>query len=72
MKLLQYGHLHFDMMYESFGVVVTHPMSFQKPNDFTEGKGLVGPRGCRLTEIVVNDGELLQHKSEVLKVPGNL
>jgi len=72
LKLLQYGHLHYDMMYESFGVIVTHPMSFQKPNDFTEGKGLVGPRGLRLTELKINDGELLQYKSEALKVPENL
>lgn len=29
MKMLQYGHLHFDMVYETYGVHVTHPMSFQ-------------------------------------------
>jgi len=72
LSLLQYGHLHFDMMYQTFGVIVTHPMSFQKPNDFTEGKGIVGPRGCRLTELVIHDGDILEHKSESLNVPENL
>ena len=72
LKLLQYGHLHFDMAYETFGVYVTHPLSFQKPNDFTEGKGLVGPRGGRITTLVINDGEILDFNSRSLKVPDTL
>lgn len=72
MKALQYGHLHFDMMYTSFGVHVTHPMSFQKPNDFTEGMGKVGPRGLRLTSFKACMGEMYDFQSTPLYVPDNL
>ena len=72
MNFLQYGHLHYDMVYETYGVVVTHPMSFQKPNDYTEGMGRVGPRGGRITEVQVVDGEVLGYLSRALKVPDNL
>jgi hypothetical protein len=69
MKLLQIGHYHTEMMYRSFGVRVTHPLSFQKPNDYTEGMGKVGPRGGRITEMDVKNGEILYYNSEVLEVP---
>jgi hypothetical protein len=57
------------MMYRSFGVRVTHPLTFQKPNDYTEGMGKVGPRGGRITEMDVKNGEILYYNSEVLEIP---
>lgn len=72
MKLLQYGHLHFDAEFTVYGVKVTHPLTFQKPNDYTEGMGLGGKQGGRLTDLVVQDGEILEYDSKVLYVPENL
>lgn len=69
LQLLQYGHLHYDMAYTSFGVRVTHPLSFQKPNDFTEGMGKVGPRGGRITKLMVQDGQILDYESKAIYVP---
>ncbi|VVB83876.1 DNA polymerase II small subunit [uncultured archaeon] len=69
MRLLQVGHYHTDMLFQTFGVHVTHPLSFQKPNDFTEGKGLVGPRGGRITELKIKNGEIIYYDSKVLEVP---
>lgn len=72
MASLQYGHLHYDMNFTSFGVNVTHPMSFQGHNDFTEGKGLTGPVGLRLEKIIVVDGEVTRRSSRPLIPPNNL
>jgi len=72
MQLLQYGHLHYEIEFTTFGVKVTHPLCFQKGNDYTEGKGLGGKTGGRLTYITVQDGEILDYDSKVLYVPERL
>jgi hypothetical protein len=69
MSLLQYGHLHYDMEFTTFGVRCTFPMTFQRGNDFTEGKGLGGKVGFRLTEFTAQDGEILEYDSKSVYVP---
>lgn len=64
LRFLQCGHLHFEVSFETAGVRVTHPGNFQFPTDFTTRKGLVGPQGCRFTQTLIKDGEILEYTSK--------
>lgn len=64
LSFLQYGHLHYDMELTTFGVHCTFPMSFQHGNDYTEGMGLGGKIGGRITKVTVQDGEILDYDSK--------
>ena len=72
MGLCQYGHLHFDALFHTYGVIVTFPLTFQKGNDYTEGMGLGGKNGGRITTMKTLDGEILEFESKTLYVPEHL
>jgi biotin operon repressor len=61
LKFLQIGHYHSGILYESAGVQVSQPLSFQKPNDYTIKKGLVGKRGGILVDTTLEDKEITSY-----------
>ncbi|HLD89374.1 MAG TPA: metallophosphoesterase [Candidatus Nanoarchaeia archaeon] len=58
LSILHLGHYHTEMKYNEFGVAVYHNGNFQRPNDFTTRRGLVGPRGGRIVEMDIVDGKI--------------
>lgn len=67
MRFLQLGHLHFEMLYESAGIFITHPGNFQFANDYCTRRGLVGSQGCRFTKAIIENGKVLEHTTTFIK-----
>ncbi len=65
--LLQFGHFHTSIEYEAAGIVCTHPGNFQLPNDFTTRRGLVGTQGGRFTSCIIEDKQIIEHRSTFIK-----
>lgn len=67
-QVIQMGHCHTDMLYETAGIYIMHPGNFQGPNEFLTRRGLVGPSGGRLTKMKVKKGQILEYESRFVKV----
>jgi predicted phosphodiesterase len=67
-QVLQMGHYHTDMNYETAGIQVIHPGNFQGPTEFTTRRGLMGPQGGRITKMKVKNGEIQEFESRFVRV----
>ena len=66
-RFIQIGHFHSSIMYESAGMVITHPGNFQFPNEYTLRRALVGEQCGRFTTVVIQNGKVLEYSSNVVK-----
>lgn len=71
LQILQIGHFHTHLHYSEYGVEVVHPGNFQKPNDFTERRGLRGQRGCYFINMSAKDGQIRDFTARWSRVPGS-
>ena len=62
-RMVGIGHLHTEICYQTAGIYVTHPGSFQGPTDYTVRRGLVGPMGGRITKLKVSGSEIEEFDS---------
>jgi len=69
LQILQIGHFHTHLNYSEYGVEVVHPGNFQRPNDFTERRGLRGQRGCYFVDLEIRNGKLQDFTAKWSRVP---
>lgn len=68
--ILLMGHYHTKVHITEYGVEILQPGSFQKPNDFTERRGLRGPRGAWFVDFEARAGRLLDFNARYVYADG--
>lgn len=66
-EVLGIGHYHTNLQFEAYDCVIVHPGNFQRPNEFTNRRGLRGPRGLYVVNLETQDGRLLSYNTQFLK-----
>ena len=66
-RMLQIGHYHTSVSFETAGIWVTYSGNWQRPNEFTRARGLVGPQCGRFVDVIMKKGKILEYTSTVWK-----